>query len=137
MAAIVDTGYLYALADTRDKNHSTALGVAQTFQELIVLPTVVLPEICYLIGKRMGHRTMRRFLSGVVAGNMRIEQITSKDLLRVVSILDKYADSGVDLVDATIMALSERLGITRILTTDQRHFRLFRPKHCVAFELLP
>jgi predicted nucleic acid-binding protein len=52
-------------------------------------------------------------------------------------ILEKYSDSRIDFVDACIMALAERLSITRILTFDHRDFGLYRPAHCEAFELLP
>jgi uncharacterized protein len=51
--------------------------------------------------------------------------------------LTKYADSRIDFVDASVMAVAERLSITTILTLDQRDFRLFRPPHCQSFELLP
>jgi hypothetical protein len=40
-------------------------------------------------------------------------------------------------VDASITAVAERLDITRILTLDQRDFRIIRPRHCDYFELLP
>jgi len=39
-------------------------------------------------------------------------------------------------VDALIIAMTERLSMTRTLTFDQRDIRLFRPRHCAAFELL-
>jgi predicted nucleic acid-binding protein len=63
--------------------------------------------------------------------------IADTGFLCVSEILDQYADARIDFGDATIVALAERLGITRILTTDQRHFRLFRPRHCTALEILP
>jgi hypothetical protein len=43
----------------------------------------------------------------------------------------------IDFVDALIVAMAERLNITRLLTFDRRDFQLLRPKHCVSFELLP
>jgi predicted nucleic acid-binding protein len=33
--------------------------------------------------------------------------------------------------------MAERLGVTRILTTDRHHFSLVRPSHVPAFELVP
>lgn len=35
------------------------------------------------------------------------------------------------------MAMAERLGITRILTFDQRDFGMYRPSHVERFDLLP
>jgi predicted nucleic acid-binding protein len=51
--------------------------------------------------------------------------------------LIKYADSRVDFVDASIIAVAERLNIPRILTLDQRDFALVRPLHTERFDLLP
>lgn len=42
-----------------------------------------------------------------------------------------------DFVDALIVAIAERLNITRLLTLDRRDFQIIRPKHCNSFELLP
>jgi hypothetical protein len=36
-----------------------------------------------------------------------------------------------------VMAIAERYSSKIVLTLDQRDFRLFRPRHCDAFELFP
>jgi predicted nucleic acid-binding protein len=59
------------------------------------------------------------------------------DLERVGQILEQYADSQLDFVDAVIVAISERLRITRVLTLDRRDFSIMRPIHCDYFEILP
>ena len=63
--------------------------------------------------------------------------MTAKDLERVNQILEHYADSQLDFVDAVIVAIAERLRITRILTLDRRDFSIMRPRHCDYFEILP
>ena len=136
MPTLVDTGYLYALADKKDQYHERALEVARSLTDQLILPVTVLPEICYLIDSRLGHAAMREFVDRVPTA-LQIEALSSVDLGRASEILDRYADARLDFVDATIFAIAERLNIIRILTTDQRHFRIFRPKHCDAFELLP
>lgn len=137
MPTIADTGFLFALGNVRDVHHDRALDIARTLSDTIILPVTVLPEICYLLDSRLGHDVMREFLIRLQAGPMLIEPVSKTDLPRVSEILDQYADARIDFVDATVVALAERLGITRILTTDQRHFRLFRPRHCTASEILP
>jgi uncharacterized protein len=126
----------YALADKKDQYHERALEVARTLSDQLVLPVTVLPEICYLIDSRLGHAAMREFVDRVPAA-LQIEGLNQADLERASEILDRYADARIDFVDATLFAIAERLNITRILTTDHRHFRLFRPKHCATFELMP
>ena len=63
--------------------------------------------------------------------------MTEKDLERVNQILEQCADSQLDFVDAVIVAIAERLRITRILTLDRRDFSIMRPRHCDYFEILP
>jgi len=137
MAAIVDTSFLFALADLKDANHQRALDMAAGMDDLLILPITVLPEICYLIDSRLGHVAMRRFVDTVATGDFQVESVNRDDLWRVSEVLDQYADARVDFVDATLVALAERLKVSRILTLDRRHFELFRPQHCAAFEILP
>lgn len=49
----------------------------------------------------------------------------------------QYADLRLGLVDATVIALTGRLGATQIATLDCRHFSVVRPQHVVASTLLP
>jgi hypothetical protein len=63
MTAILDTSFLFALTDKSDRNHQRVLTIAQNTSEQLVLPVVVLPEICYLIASRLGYQAMRRFLA--------------------------------------------------------------------------
>ena len=137
MTAILDTSFLFALADQSDRNHDSVLAVAQTIGEPLLLPSVVLPEICYLISSRLGHQAMRQFLNNLAVSGTQLEPITTLDLERVNQILEQYADSQLDFVDAVVVTIAERVGITRVLTLDRRDFSLVRPKHCAYFEILP
>jgi hypothetical protein len=40
-------------------------------------------------------------------------------------------------VNAAVIAIAERLEISRIATVDRRHFAVVRPRHVEAFTLLP
>ena len=57
--------------------------------------------------------------------------------MRTAQILEQYSDSKVDFVDASVMAIAERLNIITVLTIDQRDSRLLKPLHCSNFTLLP
>ncbi len=137
MTVIVDTSFLFALTDQGDRNHARVLAVAGAINEPLIIPAVVLPEVCYLIASRLGHQAMRHFLANLAASDTQIETLTLTDLERVNQILEEYADSRLDFVDAAIIAIAERIGIIRILTLDRRDFSLIRPRHCEYFEILP
>lgn len=80
---------------------------------------------------------MRHFVSSLATGTVQIEQVAPEDLIRTHQILEQYADSQLDFTDAAIVALAERLNVTRVYTLDRRDFSMIRPKHCDYFELLP
>jgi len=137
MSALLDTSFLFALADTSDRQHTRVLEIAQTLRDALILPVPVLPEICYLLDSRLGHLAMRRFVNELSIGDVQLEPIAKEDLQRIVEFLTQYADMRLDFVDAVIVTIAERRGITKILTLDRRHFMAIRPRHCPYFEILP
>lgn len=53
------------------------------------------------------------------------------------ALIDSYSDTGLDAADASIIAIAERLDQMVIATLDERDFRIVRPAHADAFDLLP
>ncbi|WP_225931115.1 PIN domain-containing protein [Leptolyngbya sp. 7M] len=92
MTAILDTSFLFALTDQGDRNHQRVLAIAQSVNEPLVLPVVVLPEVCYLIASRLGHQAMRRFVSSMTPDSVQVESVTTEDLVRVHQILEQYKE---------------------------------------------
>lgn len=137
MTALIDTGFLYATVDKADIHHTRAVNLLLSLEDELLLPITVTVEISYLLQARLGHRAMRLFIRKLENSPIRFEPVTKDDLTRIYQILSQYADMKLNFVDASIVALSERLNIRRILTTDQRDFRSIRPLHCDYFEILP
>ena len=134
---LLDTSYLYALINKSDLSHKKVLSSLASVNGAVYLPTVAVTEVAYLIGRDIGSPAVADFLDALVTGDFVLVEPESEDLQRAASIIRKYHDAHIDLVDAVLAATAERLNITHILTLDQRHFRLFRPNHAVAFEIIP
>jgi len=134
---IVDTGVLYAMVDRDDGWHERVKAYLQTQTDILIVPVTVLPEVCYLLNTYISQEAERSFVISLLQGEMKIENLTSDDLRRTLNLLEQYADANIGLVDATVVAIAERLKVRRILTTDRRHFSLIRPRHYSHFELLP
>lgn len=137
MKAIVDSSFLVATANAHDRFHAECLALAQEMQHGFIVPVTVLPEAAYLIGSRLGHHIMREFVRQMARPGWITEPVSDDDLIRAAAILDKYSDLNLDFVDATLVAVAERLNVRRVLTLDRRDFRVIRPSHCPSFELLP
>jgi predicted nucleic acid-binding protein len=137
VAILVDTSALFAFADAASLDHVAMRDVVTNTPETLLVPVTVLPEADYLITTRLGGQVARAMLRSILDGELRVEHLARADLERCWELMDQYADSALGLVDASIIALAERLRITRVLTLDQRHFRFVRPRHCAAFEIVP
>lgn len=137
MIAVADTSFIIALAFVTEKTHQACLSIYRQ-QTKIYLPQSTLAEIGYLLTKAGGNRAAAHFLRSLpVSAKYTLEALIATDLARTAELLDKYADSRVDFVDATVATVAERLNITRILTLDRRDFQIIRPAHIEHFEILP
>jgi predicted nucleic acid-binding protein len=137
VAVLVDTNAIYALADAGEPDHAAVRDYVASTDEVLLVPVTVLPEVDYLTGQRLGSQAELATLRAISQGELALQLFTDEDLDRSVQLIEQYAGSDIGLVDASIVAIAERLRITRILTLDRRHFGTIRPRHCAAFELVP
>lgn len=135
MPLLLDTGVVYALADADDAWHERARELLRRQREPLLVPVTTVPEITYLLRKRLGPQAERLFLRSVAVGELGVEGMTDADWRRSVGLLDIYNEIG--FVDASVVAIAERLRLTTVATTDRRHFSAVRPAHVEAFHLVP
>jgi predicted nucleic acid-binding protein len=135
MAVLVDTGILYALADEDDAWHERAREWAEDANDLLIVPVTVLPEVAYLLHSRLGAAAELAFAQSAAAGELEIEPLRQQDLTRCSDLMRRYPDIG--FVDATIVAMAERLRIETIATTDRRHFSMIRSRQTNGYQLVP
>ncbi len=137
MALVLDTGPVLALLDADDVHHERCVELVEQLNEPLLVPVATLVEIDYWIRKRLEPAVWTAFVEDLAAGAYRLEQLDERDLQRAAELEAEYADLGLGLVDASVIAVCERLGETRVATLDQRHFAVVRPRHCEALTLLP
>ena len=137
MTAIVDAGVLYALVDSADPSHSRAVRAIESEPEAIVVPLVVLPEVCYLIGSRIGWAEEMSFLRYLADSDWRLEPLVDADVERVVGLMGEHGSTGLGFVPEAMIATAERMGAARIYTFNRQHFDRVRPTHVDRFELRP
>jgi len=94
----------------------------------------VITEAFYFLDRDSERELLWKFMLG---GALRLAETLPADLSRMRSLMKKYFDLPVDFADASLVATAERLNVRRIFTLDQRHFRVYRPRHVHSFELFP
>lgn len=134
---VADTGPLYALVDRSDAWHKRVVEWWRKNREPVTIPVSVLPEVCYLLHKRISPQAEAAFVRSLANQEMLVEQLESEDVVRVEVLLRKYSDLELGFVDATVIAIAERLDAAEILTTDRRHFSAIRPAHVGSLRLSP
>jgi uncharacterized protein len=137
VALVLDTGPILALLDAGDPAHERCVEMVEELREDLVVPTCVLVEIDYWAHKLLGAEAWDVFVADIAAGAYRLEPLTLDDLQRAVQLERDYADLDLGLVDASVLALCERLGETKVATLDRRDFSVVRPSHCESLDLLP
>lgn len=134
---VVDTGPLIALADVDDEHHQKCVGWFDHFSGSVIVPASVVVEVCWLLGRRVGPAAEAAFLAGLTGDDPRIEALVSADYERASLLVERYADLDLGFVDASVVAVAERLRIDTVATINRRDFHVVRPEHIDAFTLVP
>ena len=134
---IVDTSAILAFMNSADTHHAEVREwLAAEADDLATTPLIV-AEADHLIAARGGRAALSALRADLAAGAYLVEWWPGA-MVATVRVAERYADSGLGLADASLVALAERLKTVRIATLDERHFRAVRPlAGGPAFRLLP
>ncbi len=122
--------------DRDDRHHRASVELLETHRGPLLIPTLVITEVAYLIGTRLGVHAEIRFLGDLAAGNLIPEPVAPGDWLRIAELVGRYDDLPLGTVDASVIAAAERLAVTEIATLDRRHFTVVQPRSG-PFTLVP
>jgi hypothetical protein len=125
---VADTGgLLRALAKRPDgrpswPNFDAALREASA----VIVPVLVLAEVDYFL--RDERAAMRKLVAELFdpATTYQFETALAADLVRAMQLDARFRGLRIGLVDGTVAAIAERLGVHRVLTTDRRDFATLR-----------
>jgi hypothetical protein len=137
MAIIADSGAGYRLYYRRDSFHAAIRTAVESVRDRIVLLAPTLGEIIICCASDWVTPRCSDFCRIFQEGAFVVESLTAADLRRCAALISKYDDLDLGLSDASAIAVAERLGTDRILTVDQRDFRVIRSVRGKAFRLLP
>lgn len=132
-AVLVDAGPLIALLDRSDPRHQCSVSTLETLRGPLRTVWPVVTEVAHFLGSAPAKDLL---LSLVATGEVALVNLDQEDVARMRELLVKYADVPMDLADAAVVRAAEREGIRRVFTFDG-DFRLYRPNHAAAFEVIP
>lgn len=119
---VADTGPLVALFRSRDPDHARVKRFLQENPCALVTTWLVATEAWHLLGVP----ARLKFMRWVAAGGVAVLELGPEDGSAMLLLLEKYRDRPMDLADASLVVLADRLGITDILTVDRSDFDVYR-----------
>lgn len=134
---IVDAGPLYSVAATGDANHGNCVELLAQANRPILVPALVVTEVGYLLGARIGAHAEVAFARSIATGELIVEPVLDSEWARIAQLTEQYVDLPLGMVDASLVALAERHRAEVIATLDRTHFSVVRPTHIPAFTLVP
>ncbi len=129
---LCDTGPLVAAFNESDRDHVRCVRFLQENWSRLVVPSLAVTEICHLLAdpQRRGHTSLAaEFCAAIAADELRVIEATPYDYGRMAELLTAYASLRLQVVDACVIALAERLDVREVATLDRRDFLVVAPRH--------
>lgn len=134
---LTDTGPLVALLDTDDPYHAECVAAAQRLPSGPLLTTwLCLTEAMYLLGAVGGHLYQVALWNLRTTGRLVLLDLTEEEVDRMVTLMEKYKDTPLDLADASLVAVAESRSLRRVFTVDN-DFYVYRLSDGHALEVVP
>lgn len=122
MIVIADSSVLISLLDRSEIEHRRLRALYKRTGARWLLPSAILAEVDYLISARLAASVHAAWLDDLAQGRYAVAWNGQADLAAAIALNRRYADLGLGLVDALVMATAERLHAAAIVTLDLRHF---------------
>jgi predicted nucleic acid-binding protein len=134
---IVDTTPLIARVEADHPRRDAAGRVLSSESAVPILSPITAAEIDYFLQTLRGPDGNREFVDDLAAGRFEVPCLGDVDFQEISRLNHQYRDLSPGIADLSIVVLAARFRTTRVLTFDQRHFRLMRPLQGGTFTLLP
>ncbi len=132
---LIDTGPIVAFFDKDDRYHSLCIEILKEIREPLVTTWPILTESFYLLN--FSWEVQNSLWLFIQRGGVEIYPIEKELFTRCQTLMRQYKDLPMDLADATLVALADVLGVSKILTLDHKDFSIYRFKQKRRFTLIP
>jgi predicted nucleic acid-binding protein len=134
---LVDSSGLYAALVSTQSGHERVRNALEAERGPLLLSPFALAELDYMLARWEGRAAELALLEDVAAGAYELVAFPREDVAAALEVVERYRDLDIGLTDASIVVLAGRYGTERILTLDERHFRVLRTPGGRPFTLLP
>lgn len=134
---LTDTGPLVGLINVADQHHTrcvAALAALSTEPLLTTWPCFT--EAMHLLWRDGGYRYQAALWDMCSDGRLVLHESTPAETSRMAELMEQYRDTPMDLGDASLVAVAERLGLRQVFTVD-RQFYVYRLADGSSLRVVP
>ncbi|MCL5070065.1 MAG: PIN domain-containing protein [Actinobacteria bacterium] len=117
---LIDAGPLIALFNKSDKYHEKTKEFIKNYTGLLTTSWPVISEVCHMLDFNINAQI--DFLKWIKLGGLKVEDIKTEEIDKITRLSEKYSDIPMDLADATLIVISERLGVKEIITIGSDYY---------------
>lgn len=117
---LIDAGPIIALFNKNDKYHKKIKNFLKKYDGKLTSTWPVVTEVSHMLDFNV--QTQIDFLTWIQLSGVNIEAIKNEDIGRIIELSMKYSDLPMDLADASLVVLSEKLKIKEIITIDSDYY---------------
>ncbi len=134
---LTDASPLVALLDKNDGGHAKCVETALCLPPGPFLSTwPCFTEAMHLLFRASGYSGQDRLWQLFESEKLLLHDLQPAEISRMRTLMEKYRDTPMDLADASLVIVAERLGLRRIFTLDS-DFRIYRLADGSALEVVP
>jgi len=132
---LLDTGPVVAFFDKDDQYHTLCLETLRRVKEPLLTTWPVITECFYLLD--FSPKVQEDLWLFIERGGLEIFPLEKEHYPLCRDLMRRYKSLPMDLADATLVALAEALGVSRVFTLDHKDFSIYRIKQTRRFTLIP
>jgi predicted nucleic acid-binding protein len=123
---LCDTAPLVAMLDRDDPWHARTVRVLRSMRSAEFITTwPCFTEAMYFLNRAAGFSAQERLWTMLENAQLRLHGTEAGEPARMHGLMKQYADTPMDLADASLVSAAETLGVRQIFTFDQ-HFLAFK-----------
>jgi uncharacterized protein len=115
-AALIDAGPLIAVYNKNDRHHQQVWDFLKTFTHPLITTDACIAEAMYAL--RYSTSVQKELAQDIADGIWQRQCLESQDFYRMVELFEQYSDLPADFADLSLLAISERLDVSKVVTLD-------------------
>jgi predicted nucleic acid-binding protein len=133
---LTDAGPLIALIDADEQDHARCREALDELRLPLLTTWAAFTEAMDLLGRVGGWKAQQALWRLVLREDLLVDPLSPEATARAARLMETYADRPMDLADATLVALAEERGLTRVFTLDA-DFEIYKLRGRRHFDVVP